>query len=413
MKDQVVSNKTDKLVWRERATMLYNDGIDPSEIPTLVYNEYKDDNVFKAEHSAKNTISRFLRETFPPKPKTFEESISERKTSIVTQEEKKRDKKLLTKIAVTDMIIESTLNAIKARPLREIKPFTVNLDKTYSEETIVLMISDIQAGTYISSEASGGLNEYNWSILEKQFVQLYIGLEEIVTRHKKVAPIKSLHVHLIGDIVEGYDIFKGQTRQIDTEITEQAIGVKDLLCDFLQKALHLFDKIHVVGVPGNHGRIGTKGENLHYVSWDYIVYKWMESELKNYPNITWQLSKSWWQIDTIYGFNFLLFHGDDIRSWQGIPYYGIDRAAKNYNELLELLGLKYNYLEIGHFHVPSELSGVTTEKFINGCWPGGSLYSMKGLVTANYPVQKLFAVHPTQGVTYRYPIKLTLPKKKK
>ncbi|MBR4110370.1 MAG: metallophosphoesterase [Clostridia bacterium] len=408
-----MAKKKSKLAWRERAKQLYAEGVDVNAIPDVVYEEYKSDKVFKGKTSAKNTISRFLRETYPPKPKTFEERIEAQKSSIVTREEKKRDKKLLTKIAVTDMIIDATLDALKARPLREIKPFEVNLDRTYSEETIVLMISDIQAGTYISSEASGGLNEYNWSILEKQFDQLYIGLEEIVTRHKRVAPIKSLHVHLIGDIVEGYDIFKGQTRQIDTEITEQAIGVKDLLCDFLQKALHLFDKIHVVAVPGNHGRIGTKGENLHYVSWDYIVYKWMQSELKNFDSITWQITKSWWQIDTIYGYNFLMFHGDDIKSWQGIPYYGIDRAAKNYHELLELLGLKYNYLEIGHFHVPSELSGVTTEKFINGCWPGGSLYSMKGLVTANYPVQKLFAVHPTQGVTYRYPIKLTLPKKRK
>lgn len=408
-----MGKKLDKIPWRERAAQLYAEGVDVTMIPNMVYEEYKECKIFKSMNSAMNTISRFLRETYPPKPKSFEERIEDQKSSIVTREEKKRDKKLLTKIAVTDMIIDATLNAIRARPLREIKPFEVNLDRTYSEETIVLMISDIQAGTYISSEASGGLNEYNWNILEKQFDQLYIGLEEIVTRHKKVAPIKSLHIHLIGDIVEGYDIFKGQTRQIDTEITEQAIGVKDLLCDFLQKALHLFDKIHVVAVPGNHGRIGTKGENLHYVSWDYIVYRWMQSELKNFDNITWQITKSWWQIDTIYGYNFLMFHGDDIKSWQGIPYYGIDRAAKNYHELLELLGLKYNYLEIGHFHVPSELSGVTTEKFINGCWPGGSLYSMKGLVTANYPVQKLFAVHPTQGVTYRYPIKLTLPKKRK
>ena len=408
-----MAKKKSKLAWRERAKQLYTEGVDVNSIPNVVYEEYKSDKIFKGKESGMNTISRYLKEQFPPKPKTFEERIEDQKSSIVTREEKKRDKKLLTKIAVTDMIIDSTISAIKARPLREIKPFEVNLNRTYSEETIVLMISDIQAGTYISSEASGGLNEYNWNILEKQFDQLYIGLEEIVTRHKMVAPIKSLHVHLIGDIVEGYDIFKGQTRQIDREITEQAIGVKDLLCDFLQKALHLFDKIHVVAVPGNHGRIGTKGENLHYVSWDYIVYKWMESELKNFKNITWQISKSWWQIDTIYGYNFLMFHGDDIKSWQGIPYYGIDRAAKNYHELLELLGLKYNYLEIGHFHVPSELSGVTTEKFINGCWPGGSLYSMKGLVTANYPVQKLFAVHPTQGVTYRYPIKLTLPKKRR
>ena len=69
-------------------------------------------------------------------------------------------------------------------------------------------------------------------------------------------------------------------------------------------------------------------------------------------------------------------------------------------------------MEIGHFHTPSELAGVTTEKFINGCWPGGTIYSMKGLGAANTPIQKLFAVHPKQGVTYRYPIRLVVDKEK-
>lgn len=404
-------NKVSKtLTWRERATELYKTGIVPDKIAEIIYDEFSKN--FKSKSSSKNTIIRYLNSEFPPKPKTFEESIEDKKGDILQKEEKKRNKDLIAKTAVTDMIIEGIRDAIKTRPLHDINPFEVKIQKKYSEETIVLMISDIQAGTYISSESTGGLNEYNWDVLEKQFEQLYLGLEEIVTRHKKVAPINSLHVHLLGDIIEGYDIFKGQTRQIDKDVTEQAIGVKDLLCDFLLKALHLFKEIHVVAVPGNHGRIGTKGENLHYVNWDYIVYEWMKSELKLYTNITWQFTKSWWQIDSIYGYNFLMFHGDDIKSWQGIPYYGIDRAAKNYRELLELLNLSYNYLEIGHFHVPSELPGVTTEKFINGCWPGGTIYSMKGLVTANYPVQKLFAVHPTQGVTYRYPIKLTISKKR-
>ena len=322
------------VTWRDRAKELYKIGTEAEKICEMIYEEFSKN--FRSKATSQKTILRYLKEEFPPKPKSFEERVKDEKDVILTRAEKKREKELLKKAAVTDMIIESTLSALKKRPPRDIKPFEVKGKKNYSEETIVLMISDIQAGTYISSEASGGLNEYNWNILEKQFHQLYLGLEEIVTRHKMVAPINNLHVHLIGDIVEGYDIFKGQTRQIDTEITEQAIGVKDLLCDFLIKALHLFKHVHVVAVPGNHGRIGQKGENLHYVSWDYIVYKWMESELKNYPSITWQISKSWWQIDSIYGYNFLMFHGDDIKSWQGIPYYGIDRAAKNYHELLEL-----------------------------------------------------------------------------
>ena len=271
------------------------------------------------------------------------------------------------------------------------------------------MISDIQAGTYISKESTGGLNEYNWHILEKQFDMLYYGLEEIVKRHKMVAPIHDLHVHLLGDIVEGWDIFKGQVNSIDHDIAEQLLDIVDLICEFLDRSRTLFDHVHIVGIPGNHGRIGKRGENLHYVNYDYIVYRLVEKTLKNYPEFSWQISKSWWQIDSIYGYNFLMFHGDDIKSWQGIPYYGIDRAAKNYRELLEVMDLKYDYMEIGHFHMQSELAGVKTEKFINGCWPGGSIYAMKGLGVSSVPVQKLFAVHPKQGVTYRYPIRLQVP----
>ena len=218
--------------WRELAQKLHEEGLSVNDICSKVYEEFG--TVFKGKDSSARTVKRYLRETYgaesiAPPPKTFEEQISERREKILSTEAAKKDKKLLTKIAVTEMIVDSIRDVVRERPFRDIKPFEVKVDRNYSEETIVLMISDIQAGTYISSESSGGLNEYNWNILEKQFNQLYKGLEEIVTRHKQVAPIASLHVHLIGDIVEGYDIFKGQTRQIDREITEQAIGVKDLL----------------------------------------------------------------------------------------------------------------------------------------------------------------------------------------
>jgi hypothetical protein len=334
------------------------------------------------------------------------------KGSIRKKAEREKRREAVLMKAATDIIIDGVIDAIKSREHYQPKRFEVAHNTNFSEETIVLDISDIQAGTYISKESTGGLNEYNWNVLEKQFDALWYGLEEIVIRHKMVAPINNLHVHFLGDIVEGWDIFKGQTHSIDHDIAHQLLDIVDLLADFLDKCRTLFDHIHVVGVPGNHGRIGRRGENLHYVNYDYIVYKFIEKTLKNYPEFSWQISESWWQVDKIYNYNFLMFHGDDIRGWQGIPYYGIDRAAKNYRELLELLGIRYDYMEIGHFHMPSELAGVTTEKFINGCWPGGTIYSMKGLGAANTPIQKLFAVHPRQGVTYRYPIRLIVDKDK-
>lgn len=392
--------------WREFATELCKKGLSESEVVDETYCKFA--SKFKSDVSGKNSIKRYVRSNDNPyhHEKSFEEDVDDMKSSILAKNEKKKARDAVLTKAATDMIIDSIKNAIRVRPYYKPKRFEVNHNLNYSEETIVLMISDIQAGTYISKESTGGLNEYNWDILEKQFDKLYYGLEEIVTRHKMVAPIKSLHVHLIGDIVEGWDIFRGQANNLDHDIGSQLLDIVDLIADFLDRARTLFEHIHVVGVPGNHGRIGKRGENLHYVNYDYIVYMMVKKILSKYHEFTWQITKSWWQVDKIYDYNFLMFHGDDIKSWQGIPYYGIDRAAKNYRELLETIKIKYDYMEIGHFHMPSELPGVTVEKFINGCWPGGSIYAMKGLGTSSVPIQKLFAVHPKQGVTYRYPIRL-------
>ena len=398
--------------WRDVASELQAKGLTFDEICNRVLREYE--KCFMAKESGRRTIIRYLNSAENPQnqPKSFEDNVTEMKGAIRKKAERVKEREAVVMKAATDIIIDGVLDALKSREYYTPKMFEASHNINYSEETIVLMISDVQAGTYITKESTGGLNEYNWEVLEKQFDALYYGLEEIVLRHKMVAPINNLHVHLIGDIVEGWDIFKGQTHSIDHDIAHQLLDVVDLLADFLDRTRALFKHIHVVGVPGNHGRIGRRGENLHYVNYDYIVYRFVEKLLKSYPEFTWQISESWWQVDSIYDYNFLMFHGDDIRGWQGVPYYGIDRAAKNYRELLELLGIRYDYMEIGHFHMPSELAGVTTEKFINGCWPGGTIYSMKGLGAANTPIQKLFAVHPKQGVTYRYPIRLVVDKNK-
>jgi len=406
-----VSNKDDStLTWREVATTLQSKGLTEDEIFERIWRDYS--SKFRGEESGRRSLKRYLHSHANPvnSPKSFEDNVTEMKGSIRKKAERSKEREAVVMKAATDIIIDGVIDAINSREHYQPKYLEFSHNVKYSEETIVLMISDIQAGTYISKESTGGLNEYNWAVLEKQFDALFYGLEEIVTRHKMVAPINNLHVHLIGDIVEGWDIFKGQTHSIDHDIAHQVLDIVDLIADFLDRTRTLFKHIHVVGVPGNHGRIGRRGENLHYVNFDYIVYKFVEKTLKNYPEFTWQISESWWQVDSIYDYNFLMFHGDDIRGWQGVPYYGIDRAAKNYRELLELLGIRYDYMEIGHFHMPSELSGVTTEKFINGCWPGGTIFSMKGLGAANTPSQKLFAVHPKQGVTYRYPIRLVVNK---
>lgn len=335
---------------------------------------------------------------------TQDELVKAEKEKLLVKNKDGLLNKLIKERAATDIIVDKCIQAINIQPFIEIKPINFYIKNEYKEQEVVLEISDIQAGTYIDKETTGGLNEYNRDILKKQFKKLFESLSSIITREKKVTPIHKMNQHWLGDFVEGIDIFVGQAQHVDQDLYDQMFGLADLLTEFILKCLHLFDKIEISSVGGNHGRIGRKGENPHYVNWDLIVAKYVEAKLENYKQVKFNIPKSWWYLDTIQGHNFLLLHGDDIKAWNGIPYYGIDRADAKWTQLLGSKGLTFEYMELAHFHSPSELSRVKGEKIINGCWPGGSIFSLKSLVTSGRPRQNMFFVHPEQGKAASYPI---------
>lgn len=335
---------------------------------------------------------------------SVEDYIKQEKEKLIIKNEKKILNDLVKERTIKDIIIDKMISAIEALPEIKITPVKIPTNKSYKEQEVILQLSDIQAGTYISKETTGGLNEYNKDILAKQFKILLNAMVSIISRQKQVEPIKKLNIHVLGDMIEGIDIFIGQAQHTDQDLYNQMFGLADLLCWFLVELLYVFEKIEVSCIGGNHGRVGKKGENPHWVNWDVYLYRYVEAKLQNYKKIKFNIPLSWWYLDTVQGYNFLLLHGDDIKSWNGIPYYGIDRADAKWTQLLGSKGLNYTYMELGHFHSPSELARVNGEKIINGCFPGGSIFSLKSLVTSGRPRQNMFAVHPEKGVTWRYPI---------
>ncbi len=332
----------------------------------------------------------------------LEQEIQQIKETALKQNEDRLKAQQLKELAARDIIADKMISAIKILPEIKIKTIAIPGKNQFSEEEVVLMLSDIQAGTYISREATGGLNEYNKDILKDQFEILKTSMTSIITRMKQITPIRVLNLHMLGDMIEGIDIFAGQAQHVDQDLYNQMFALADLLCEFIVEMLHLFERVKVKCVGGNHGRIGRKGENPHYVNHDVYLYKYIQTKLQNYKQIEFEIPLSWWLLTTIQGHNFLLLHGDDIKAWNGIPYYAIDRADAKWTMLLGANDLYYEYMEMGHFHAETELPRVRGEKLINGCWPGGSIFALKSLVTSGRPSQKLFGVHGDNGKTWSY-----------
>jgi hypothetical protein len=131
--------------------------------------------------------------------------------------------------------------------------------------------------------------------------------------------------------------------------------------------------------------------------------------MRNNPRITFDIPKSFWTIKGIGGLNFLALHGDNIKGWNGIPWYGIQRAVYKLTELLGSNNKQFDICCLGHFHNAGVVSRTKGEIMLNSSIIGGNEYSVGGLFASTEPSQTFFGVNPKhRRVTWKFNINLDL-----
>jgi len=309
--------------------------------------------------------------------------------------------------ARTELIID----AIKSSIFRLPKPKDSELryqpikDATYRPEHMGVLLSDIHIGASYTEEDTGGLSVFNSEVMKQRINLLRDTTIEIAERHRHVCNIPELHVFCLGDIVAGMnDAGAWSSNYIDLDIYDQMIEGMAALRDVLSVWSKAFAKVNFYGVFGNHGRIGRKGSHKDSTNWDRICYEFVRHSMAEYDNIEWDIPKAWWLQKNILNHNFYMTHGDGIRSSQGIPYYGVERAERQIIGLLK--DSPPDYMLLGHFHSPAELATNSGRIIMNGSFMGGDMYSLKDLRRKDKAEQKLFGIHPKKGVTWSYNIQL-------
>ena len=108
----------------------------------------------------------------------------------------------------------------------------------------------------------------------------------------------------------------------------------------------------------------------------------------------------------IEGYTFHVDHGGFIKSFSGIPFYGIERKTRRLAALHNSAGRNINYFCIGHFHTLSTMPSPGGEVIINGSFKKTDPYALNELGVAGEPMQLLHGVHKDHGVSWRLPVKL-------
>jgi len=272
------------------------------------------------------------------------------------------------------------------------QPFFINqLDYDRQRETL-LIYSDTHAGAYVDGRDMGGLGGYSEAIWHERHDRLRLAVEETQRTHRTAR----LNIAAAGDMTEHELMHESQAHQIDLHITDQiARGAQRLALDVAAYA-QIFEEVHLYFSPGNHGRASPrKGQLPWMVNFDLLI-AWMASEFtKAYGNVVWHLPTAWFHVFQRGETVFVMVHGDDIKGWLGIPFYGMARARGRYQQML---GLAFDYLIVGHHHQPFKDDYIIA----NGSMVGATEYTAKQLVAANLPSQKLLLLDLTTapGVTW-------------
>lgn len=320
---------------------------------------------------------------------------------------------LLDEAARTDVLKKLTAAQERVEGWQP-KRFNVDLGHKYPPEHANMIFSDWHLGEKITKEESGGLAEYNMAIGRKRLERCVTSQAKIVKIHNDGGvPIDHCNVWLLGDIVTGEKIYKGQHAYIDAYTADQVVTAKNLLGEVLLNMLDIYKTINCYCIVGNHGRMGEKGEGPTWNNFDYLLYNWTADLLMNHPEVKWHIPRSWFTLADPLGWRFCLSHGDDVQMYKRIPWYGLERDVNDMAAMLwDIEQAPPNYWLYAHFHTAEQAELTHGERIMNGSVVGGSMLSAKGLKRVSRPSQTFFGLSRSTGITWRYSLWLDKPKKK-
>ena len=334
---------------------------------------------------------------FNPQEKVKSE-WKEEKEKLIRKAEERQVKWMRDQSAKKDIILEMLADTLKRAepPVVDIHPIRIEKYKPKSKHcTLWLEFSDTQLGTCFSLEDMGGINRHDWSVWKEKLKSWKNQVIDLINDYKSSYIIDHVIISILGDLVEGLDIFKGQTWQVDRHVVDQAIfGANDTAAAFIEIFLtHPDIDFQVMQVFGNHGRLGRKGEFPFSCSMDRVFLHMLHLQIEavGITNCVWHKNDCWYWFTEIYGWNHLLLHGDQGMGglWSGRPTINsLEKGLSRWNQILQN---NIHFIHIGHFHNSSTWSFNSSQMLINGSFIGTSPFSATQML-ASSPAEQIYHV---------------------
>jgi hypothetical protein len=301
--------------------------------------------------------------------------------------------------------LASDLESLVA-PLKPLPPAKKSAKRGQVVESLVLHQSDEHADQIVQPHRVGGLEDYNLRVAMARAEKLVDSTIQYSQETLSNYRFPTLWILRFGDHVSG-EIHDAKDHSEYRNILKNCIAVGQLHALMIRDLAPHFEKVNVLYLPGNHGR-RSKKKDFHgaHDNWDYLIGSMCQLLCQDIGNVDFIIPDSFsWTVE-IEGYTFCVQHGDDIRAWNGIPHYGIERKTRRLTALHAAESRQIHYFVMGHFHQRSQMSHPSGEVLINGPWLATDEYSYNNLGAVTKPSQLIHGVHRKHGVTWRLPVDL-------
>lgn len=260
----------------------------------------------------------------------------------------------------------------------------------------VLDFSDWHIGEVVNTREVEGFNKFNWAIAQERAFSIVTDFLRWVDVQRSAYCIEDCTICGKGDYVSG-DIHPELLATNEFPLPEQSVNAGMLLGECVRRIAAHFKRVTVEAVGAdNHGRLVRKPQAKQKSSnnMSFIVHAMAARMTERNNNVKWNIAEGMKQLATINGFKFLIEHGDTIRGQMGIPYYGFQRLVGKEAVRRMNTAKGFDYLSIGHFHVPAFIEGRT---LVNGSLSGTTEFDHScGRHAA--PSQIAYFVHRKHGI---------------
>lgn len=275
-------------------------------------------------------------------------------------------------------------------------------------ESAIVPIYDQQYGQMVRAfDTPNGQGNFGVQVFDQRLARFVEGVCKILAARAAFYRLEELWVVFGGDQVEGDEIFPGQPWQLELDPVEQTYQLQVKNSDAVKQIIGFckeklgIPKVGVVAIDGNHGKVGGKrgGARPATYSWDHLHNLLVRDRLDGWPIDCYAIEH-----DSVFfraaGHEFQAIHGDEVRGWGGLPFYGLTRfdgrSIRHHNRI-------YRYLLMGHHHQQAEIPNGSGEHFVLGDWVGANNLS-RVMTAGSRPQQKVLFVSPKWGVTAREPV---------